>query len=359
MRTQKATIVITSQLIIEGWDDPKLLNEDIAELASAYAADALQFLIAGAAEYGIATMTAPAGGVPGPIAETVIDSLFAAKSIQKAVDAAVAAAKGADEFSDLMNAALGMHTYIAAAEFKKFYESVKKVLTKLTAMAGAESSADELAKSLKEKTASMVKSVMDAVVKGIKVLIPDAATGAAVGAAIRAVVEAISEQPYTAVVAALKQAGDWAKYLIDPSKSAELIGQMFAAVAKFASAAGKKLKDVATWKLVLAGGAGGMAVKKFGPAGLESLSTMINDAKPVIMALVKTITGVIIPQLFTLLAIIQILENGEYKVAKKEVESNATQANEGLRLRKKIRNIIKEQERRNGIKRLKSLDTTW
>lgn len=356
MRIQKATIAITSSLIIEGWDDPQLLNEDIAELASAYAADALQFLIAGAAEYGIAAMTAPAGGVPGPMAETVVDSLFAAKSIQKAVDGAVAAAKGADEFSELLNAALSLHSYIAVADYKKFYESVRKVLTKLTSMAGAEASADELAKTLKEKTAGMVKSVMDAVVKGIKVLIPDAATGAAVGAAIRAVVEAISEYPYSSLVAALKQAGDWAKYIIDPNKSAELIGQMFSAVAKFASAAAKKLKDVATWKMVIVGGAGGMAVKKFGPGGLESLSAMINDARPTIETLVRTITGVIVPQLFTLLAIIQILEHSEYKVAKKEVETNE-KANEGLLLRKKIRNIIKEQEKRNARSRRKDLDT--
>ena len=128
---------LTVELAILSYE-PILLKEESSGLIVSLAKDALQYAISAAVEYGIGTLTMPAGGsglAVGPAAETAVSGLFAVKSVASAVANVKTITSSAGEFSDLFNSVLDAKNALMKSP-QQFYQIVRKIIKKSLSMLG-------------------------------------------------------------------------------------------------------------------------------------------------------------------------------------------------------------------------------
>lgn len=294
----------------------------ITEGAKEKATDAVQFLIGAAVEYGISVPTLGTGVPLGSAAETCIDAAFAAESIVAAIAAVEGITSGADKFKAIFNKALGAKSKING-DLPGFYaDVVRLVQVGLNLLGeGALVKVRELADELKEVLEGMIDKVLDPIGKAIKFLVPDATAGALAAEAVKAILEALAENCFDTVAGALDKAGKFAKFITDPDKFPSFLEEAIPALVTFTQAGAKKLEDTSIIKAALMGGGAGIILKELGPTGLNKLASILTEKKPDIVELARKVTGVLIPIVFTLLALMQVMLKDEYTLPDSEKKS--------------------------------------
>ena len=312
-------------------NDLQPVNEN---LVVGLAVDALQFIIGAAVEYGIAAGSVGAGTPVACTAETIVDTAFATESIISAVNVVTQLKGKMDAFVDIYNKSIEAFEIFRTGKFDEFYNKIQQIIKDgLKALqdvgVDAENSLDKLAKKMKDFISKLIQKITDAVSKGIKMLIPDAALSVYASTAIKTVVEVASNNGYSIAAGAVDKLGDFKKYIIDPTVLPQLLDKTFPDLYKLLEGFKEKIEEMGYVRAIATFGGGGLTIKKMGPGGIEKLIEIIKKSEPTIKSLVDKILTIVVPAVFTLLAIIQILLKGEYKdkeeknkvEAKKEVKS--------------------------------------
>lgn len=285
--------------------------------------DVIQFLISGAAEYGISIPSYGGGTPAGVVAETAIDAVFAGSTIGTAVNLINNMKGQFSEFTDIVNKSLEAYQTFRDGKFKSYYEQVRDIIVQgLSMIKGAKEGVDKLAKRLRKLVSDLLAKITDAVGKGIKMLIPDATIGASVSAGIKVVVQTASQNGYSVATKALEKAGKLKDYLLDPEKLPPVVEKAIAWLLELMENWKNKIKKMGWLKATALFAAGGLtagaAIKSLGPTGLQKMSEMIKKSEPKILDLISKTLKVIVPVAFTLLALYQILMKGDYKKQKEE-----------------------------------------
>jgi len=293
-------------------------------LAQGLMTDVVQFLLSGAAEYGLSAATIGTGTPAALAIETVIDASFAGKVISDAIKQIDEMKGKLDKFTEMVNNCMKSIETFRKGQLKEFYEQVRQIITDgLSIMKGAEDTVDKLAEKLRGIIADLMRKLTDAVAKGLKLLIPDATIGASVSIGIKGVVESISQNGYTIASGLVDKSGDLKKYLIDPEALPNLIKQTLPEFYKMCEGYKEKIKEMG-WIKAITFFAGkieaAIILKKLGPTGLDQLIKMVKTSEPKVLDLIEKILRTVVPVTFTLLAIYEILMKGEYK--KKEEQEN-------------------------------------
>lgn len=306
--------------IVEYKNFRKTNIEQINEgLAQGLLSDAIQFLIAGAAEYGIAAGTLGVGTPAATVVETIIDASFAAESIYSTIQQITNLKGQLGEFTEIINKCMEAFETFKKGDLAGFYQQVKQVIIDgLNLIEGSEEGLDKIAEKLKKLVSDLISKLTDAVSKGLKMLIPDATVGATLSAAIKVVVESVSDKGYDLAKKGVEQLGQYKKYLIDPSQLPLLIKKTLPDLYNLIEQYKKKIEELGWVKAIAMFGANGLILKKMGPNGLNELTKTIKGFEPKVLDLIEKILGVIVPVTFTILAVSQILLKGEYKKEKEE-----------------------------------------
>lgn len=318
--------------------------------------DVLQFLISGAAEYGISIPSWGGGTPAGVVAETAIDAVFAGSTIGAAVNLINNMKGQFAEFTEIINKSLEAYRTFREGKFKSYYEQVRDIIVQgLSLIKGAKEGIDKLAKRLRKLVSDLLAKITDAVGKGIKMLIPDATIGASVSAGIKVVVQTASQNGYSIATKALDKAGKFKDYLLDPEKLPPLVKKAIAWLLELMENWKNKIKKMGWLKATALFAAGGLttgaAIKGLGPTGLQKMSEMIKKSEPKILELIQKTLKIIVPVAFTLLAIYQILMKEDYK---KKSEDKSDNSNKKDNEEKKIGDDKKEEVQNREEKKEKS-----
>lgn len=283
-------------------------------LSQGLLSDVIQFLISGAAEYGIAAGTVGVGTPAATVVETIIDASFADESIYSTIEQITNLKDQLQEFTEIVNKCMDAFETFKKGELRTFYEQVKQIIIDgLGLIKGSEDTVDKIAEKLKKIISDLISKLTDAITKGVKMLIPDATIGATLSVGIKVVVETISDSGYDLAVKAVEQLGQYKKYLIDPEQIPLLIKKSLPDLYKLIEGYKKKIEELGWVRAIAMFGSNGLILKKMGPSGLDDLLKTIKEAEPKVLDLIEKTLSVLIPVTFTLLAICQILLKGEYK----------------------------------------------
>jgi len=278
--------------------------------------DILQFLIAGAAEYGLDLATLGAAGAgPAEAAAVIIDALFAIDEVVETVKTVKEIIDGAGGyFQEAMKdgeAGLG--------NLEELYSAIKVIVQKGVKAEMAKSSADKVVASIKDKVGELIGELVNAVIAGIKTLIPDAAIGIAVSTAMRAAAVALSDNAFTLFKTAVGAAGDLASFITNPKVAPKFFENALKSLSKACDDMKKKIEGTSWLKVVGAvavtgGAASGLAaLKAEGGTALNKAKEIIDEKTPIIVKLIETLVKFIMPAIAVALAIYQIMMKGEYK----------------------------------------------
>lgn len=275
---------------------------------------AIQFLVSAGVEYGIAFGTLGAGAAgPAEAAETIVDAFFLADSIKEVVGTLKDAATGAGDFSDLFNGAMES-VKSAAGNLEGLYEKIKEIVKSSLSVLGkgAKDVIDEFAEKLKKTVADMIKKISGGINSAIKFFIPDATIGTLVGEGIEKLLNTAAANCYTVLSSVLGKAGEFGKFFTDPNVAPRFFGDAIDSLINGAKELAKKIDDQSIFKKIIAGPSG-MIGRKLGKTGLESLAKFLSEKKKTIVDLASTVSNLLVPALFSMLAIAQIILKNEYK----------------------------------------------
>lgn len=325
------------ELVVEyhGPNGPELITEGFKETAI----NAVQYLIAGAAEYGIALGTLGAGlAGPAEAIETLIDSAFAAESIGSTVAALTNVQNLSKEGTQIVAESKKLFPVLPRS-LDEFYNSVKAIVGRvLSALGSGIAYASEALKGVIE---DLLDKVSDGIGDSVKALIPDATIGLAVAGALGVAISQAAENIYNLVKAGLQKAGKFLMWLLNPQNVLTFFDQQYPQVISLFRQAAQKIGEAGIGATVggmiagafaagPAGAAGAAALKAFGPAGFNKLADWLTAAQPGVRATLASVVQVAMPFFMMFCAIMQILMQGDYE---------QSQGQEGLDMAGKITKI--------------------
>lgn len=296
-----------------------LLKEGITK---AVAGDVVQFLSSAAAEYGIDFGTGGVGIPVGVLSETFIDSLFAAKSIDDAIMSIKDVASQTKEFQDVLKNVMGLSNALRN-DYDKFYKDVNSIMSDFFKMSStSENEIDTVKEKLKIAIDKLIDKFSDAAVKGIKVLIPDASVGLAIGAALRTVLSNVTSEPYDSATNVLEKSEKFKDFLLSPGVASKFFNEMGKKIIDLMKKSSEKIEEESWLKTAAAAISVPVAapvivsIKAIGPAGLLELSKQIEENLPTLVKICDQIVSIVIPGLFACFAILQSIQNDDWKSAK-------------------------------------------
>jgi hypothetical protein len=313
--------------------------------------DGIQFIVSGAAEYGLGAVTLPAAGAGlavGPTVETIVDSLFAAEEVAGTVSAVANIGSKLGQYGELWDEARSAYGSDLTAYYQTLVKIVRQALDDLGEK--AEDKVEELADKLASAIEKLISRLVGALKAGIKIIIPDATIGLAAAKAFEEGLEALSENAFDLLSSAVSKVKMLKDFVSDPSIAVSFFKDVFTQVVELMFDAAKKLEDMSWVKAVLAAGpAGGAALKKLGPAGLEKAAKVIKDKMPSILEIIDSVLTVLIPTAITAVGLYQILLRGDWKKEdsgddgeEKERLVASYNTRDNALLRRYIRRILKE-----------------
>jgi len=282
---------------------------------------ALQALISGSAQYGLGALTLPAGGaglVVGPVAGTVVDSLFAADAVASTVKSFKDLSSSTGEFSDILQDALSATKLISELKFEQFYQAVRKIIQDGLRLLGKKASdgVENVADRLREMVRNLIRKLTEALDAGIKLVIPDTAIGTAVSTSASFALQRASDNAYDLLTGAISEIGDLGRFITDPDQAPMFFDRMIENMIDFFRNVADKLKSTSILKSALMGSTG-ISIKVFGPSGIRKLADVLEDKGPGLVDLIGKVTQVIVPAAFAILAVHQCLMKGDYKSQEK------------------------------------------
>ena len=180
--------------------EPQSLNEALIQegITDGLFKDAVQFIVGGAAEYGLGTVTMPAFGAGlavGPTVETIVDAAFAAESVASTVSAVSNVGSMMKEYGALWDEAVAAYS----GDLKSYYQTLIKIIQKAITDIGkkAGDAVDAVAEKLQGGLKKLISKLIGALKSGIKLIIPDATVGVVAAKAFQAAMEGLANNALT------------------------------------------------------------------------------------------------------------------------------------------------------------------
>ena len=302
-------------LLPEGADE--ILHEGAIDVAK----DAVQFVVAAAAEYGIVATVA--GAPAGPVVETIVDAAF----VGEGVVSTAASLKGvADSFQELKDLISKVMNVSLSAGFDSFYQQIKEIWQDASKYVGAEfqDKIDEAVKKAQKLLKKLITKIADTVTDTIKLVIPDATIGTALAEAIEAALKALAANAYSMMTKVLDKAGKFKQLITDPGATKKFFEDAFDWVENTLEKIEVERKKDASGvvntvvSLMKKGNPGVQVAEKLGDAAISALKSFIINNKDNVIKTIMIVVQVIVPSMFALLASYQILMKGEWKKEDKE-----------------------------------------
>jgi len=289
-----------------------VLQEGAIDIAK----DAVQFAITAASEYGLA---ATIGGAPaGPIVETIVDTAFVAEGV---ASAALGAAKLAGTFGEMKDLMSNVLSLSLAEGFDSFYQQILEIWQNASKYVGkaAIDKIDELVEQTQKLIKKAVTKLADAITDGLKLVIPDAIIGTGVAEGAEMLIKALAANAYTIITGVMKPLGKFTEIVINPAKTQEFFTEAFEwlestleQIIELRKKEPEGFVGVITTLMKKTNPAIGI-VNKVGDGALTALKNFISNNKGTVINAVVTVSRVLLPVLFGLLASYQILMKGEWK----------------------------------------------
>ena len=312
--------------------------------------DAIQFVVAGGAEYGLGAVTLPAAGAGlaiGPTVETMIDSAFAAEEVAGAIASVSNLGSKLGEYGALWSEAIAAYGIDLQSYYNTLVEIVRKALADLGKK--GKDKVEEIAKKLQGAIEDVISSLVGALKSGIKLIIPDATIGLAAAKAFEEGLQALSENAFDLLAGAVERVEMLKDFVSDPSIAVDFFKDVFQQVVELMMAGAKKLEDMSWVKAIMVGGvAGGAALKKLGPVGLEKASALIEEKLPTILKIIDGVLTVLVPTAITAVGLLQVLIRDDWKEEETETTSKQLAAsynimgNKMIITKRHLRRIIRE-----------------
>ena len=312
--------------------------------------DAIQFVVAGGAEYGLGAVTLPAAGAGlaiGPTVETMIDSAFAAEEVAGAIASVSNLGSKLGEYGALWSEAIAAYGIDLQSYYNTLVEIVRKALADLGKK--GKDKVEEIAKKLQGAIEDVISSLVGALKSGIKLIIPDATIGLAAAKAFEEGLQALSENAFDLLAGAVESVEMLKDFVSDPSIAVDFFKDVFQQVVELMMAGAKKLEDMSWVKAIMVGGvAGGAALKKLGPVGLEKASALIEEKLPTILKIIDGVLTVLVPTAITAVGLLQVLIRDDWKEEETETTSKQLAAsynimgNKMIITKRQLRRIIRE-----------------
>lgn len=323
-----------------------LLSESAIDRATVK--DVLQFALAAAVEYGVIIPTAGTGAPIGAAAETIIDSLFTAESVSGAIKTVGDAKSIAGEYASLFKSAYSSYD---PGNWKSYYSKLIRLIQRVLAdFEKVGRKVDDVVAEIKEAIQEMIASLMQPVKKSIQLVIPDATVGLAAAKAIEAGLQALAEKPYSAVTAAVQEIDILSKFVKNPTMAINFFDKLIEKLVKFMREVAASIEDsgdkesnedssTATQlitKLVALSPTGQFAAlikKGLAPKLLTQAADMLEGFTPKFLELLDKVLKVVMPYMFTCLALFQIFVTGDYMT---EDEKKAAKEKPGQKEKEKL-----------------------
>lgn len=320
-------------------DHSSIIYEKNSEMLteSSIARATIQYAIAAALEYGsIATI---AGAPAGPVAETIIDGIFALNSVRNAVESLSDIRGNLRKGEDIVDQVINQSRTAIRDGWSSFYDVIKEIWRNIEHFQGDRlEEADEIVEEIKQEIESLLDALKESIADAIKVVIPDATLSLAAGEAIKYALTNLSENPYTAVTAIMARFPMLDKFLRNP----ESANQAFQEIYRIIIAALDNLKSdlsnpdasirqrlvrfgIGTYVAgplagaALASNAGG----RLSSSVIERVISFLNENEQQMLELIQNILTVLFPSMFGLLASVQILMKGEWRTDENEEETSS------------------------------------
>lgn len=326
------------------------------------------YVIGAASEYGIGAaggaLTLPVGAegaAAGPVVETVIDSMYAADSVKSAVESIANVKSMAGDYSSLLK---GAYEAYDPGNWKGFYTALKMLVKKvIKTFNSLEKSVDKIAKEIKEVLQTIIDTIIEPIKQAIQFVIPDATIGIATAKAVEGALKALTENAYTYATATIDKIGFLKRFVADPATAQEFFESVIVQlidimrdVADKIDKTSNKQAFLAGGLLSIAGGPGGMLAaaiaKGFGPKILRKTADALEKYMPNMLDLIDKILRVIIPFMFTCLALFQIMMRGDYKDSRSSEVSESYRQIRIHNLRKNVRKVLYEEKNKPGTEKV-------
>ena len=296
--------------------------------------DAVQFVASAGAEYGLGALTLPAAGsglAVGPTVETMVDAAFAAEEVAGTIDAVANIGNKLGEYGTLWNEARSSYGGDLDAYYKTLVKIVRQALNDLGEK--AEGKVEDIANKLQGAIEKLISRLVGALKSGIKLVIPDATIGLAAAKAFEEGLETLSENAFDLLAGAVSKVKMLKDFVSNPSIAVDFFKDVFAQVVELMAAGAKKLEDMSWIKAIMAGGvAGGAALKKLGPAGLEKAAGLLKDKTPAIIKVIDGVLTILVPTAITAVGLFQILMNDDWKEEEDNEKTSSAEKNEKEKL---------------------------
>ena len=331
------------------------LNEALLRegLVGSVVRDAVQFVVAGAAEYGLGALTLPAAGAglaAGPAAETMVDAAFSSEAIAGAIAGIADIRNELGEFGELWSEAVEAYGGDLTLYYKKLVILVQKALTILGEK--AENKVEALADALQQKMEDLVRRLSRTVKSGVKLVIPDASIGLAIAKGFETVMLSLAKQSFDILAKVVNAFDLFKRFVDDPSIAVDFFKDVFLQVVDLMNAASEKLTDMSWLKAILLQGGspvGAIALKKLGPIGLKKAADVIKAQLPMILKAVDGVLTVLVPTTITAVGLYQIMMRDDWKPKKtpqgpKKLAASYNRRGPKMKISKRqLRRIIKEE----------------
>ena len=302
---------------------PEGTNEVLQEGAIDVAKDAVQFVVAAAAEYGLVATVA--GAPAGPVVETIVDAAFVSEGV---ASAAATMNDISESFQELKGLMTNVMNVSLSAGFDSFYQQIKEIWQDASKYVGAEfrDKIDEAVKKAQKLLKKLITKIADTVTDTIKLVIPDATIGTAVAESLEAALKALAKNAYSMMTGVLDNAGKFKQLIIDPGSARKFFEEAFDWVENtLEKIEVERKKDPegvinTVVSLMKKANPGMQVADKLGDAAISALKNFIANNKDGVIKTIMTVVKVIVPSMFALLASYQILMKGEWKKEDKEEE---------------------------------------
>ena len=307
---------------------PEGTKSVLQEGAVDVAKDAIQFVVAAATEYGFVVTV---GGAPaGPVIETIVDAAFVSEGVASTAIALGQVASSFNELKDLMTKVMSVNL---SAGFDAFYQQILEIWRNAAKFVGAEfrDKIDEMVEKAQKILKKLITKLADTATDTIKLIIPDAVIGTAIAEALEAALKALAANAYTISTGVLDKTGQFKEILIDPAKTRKFFTDAFdwleETLKKIIEAREKDPEGVIATIASLAKKANPTleVVDQLSGIALTTLQGFVANNKDQVIDTVVTVSKVIIPGMFALLASYEILMKGEWKTEDANEEEEAQQ----------------------------------
>lgn len=284
--------------------------------------DILQFIVAGAAEYGL---DATIAGAPASLAaDTVVDVLFAGDTFISGLSNFTNLQDQFDQGREMMEEVFASREVLQKG-FDAYYDHIQDIVSNTNSLLapGATLLAKQAIKqAIKKQIDKLAKKIADIIAKALKIAVPDATIGLATGVALKTALMNLADNAYSVLTSAIELSPALTDFITDPELAKRTFEEMYDGIVSLLAQVKVRTEEDTQWSLrrgLYALPAGLPAAAAAGsPLGQEALVRSLSSAlqflrnkREMFLNIIASIFDLVIPALFGLLATWQILSKND------------------------------------------------